>query len=130
MRLTPPDPPTERIPIQDECFIAARYGHRTWGHWLGEILPLVALAERVYPGRFRYATTFYGGDGASYGSRVAESFAAYGISENRLFRMMANRSYTLAMFPWTSKISRSTRKCRCSEPPKASFQFSARASRA
>jgi hypothetical protein len=100
MRLTPPDPPTEKIPIQDECFIAACYGHGTWGHWLGEILPLVALAERVYPGRFRYATTFYGGDGASYDSRVAESFAAYGISENRLFRMMANRSYTFSSAHW------------------------------
>jgi hypothetical protein len=100
MASTPPDPPAELIPIEDECFIAARYGHGTWGHWLGEILPLAAVAERVYPGRFRYATTFYGGDNIAYGSRVVESFAAYGIAENRLFRMMRNRSYTFSSAYW------------------------------
>lgn len=100
MRQTSPDASTEIIPIKDECFIATRYGHGTWGHWLGEILPLVAVAERLYPGRFRYATTYYGGETAWYGSRIVETFAAYGIAENRLFRMMQNRSYMFSAAHW------------------------------
>jgi hypothetical protein len=97
---TCPDASTDIIPIEDECFIATRYGHGTWGHWLGEILPLVAVAERLYPGRFRYATTFYGGETGWYGSRIVETFAAYGIAENRLFRMMQNRSYMFSAAHW------------------------------
>jgi capsular polysaccharide biosynthesis protein len=96
MRLVAPNSTSDPIQIEDECFIATRYGHGTWGHWLGEIFPLVAVAERLYPGRFRYATTFYGAETAWYGSRIVECFAAYGIAENRLFRMVQNRSYTFS----------------------------------
>ena len=96
MRLEDPHATSELIPIEDECFLATRFGHGTWGHWLGEIFPLVAVAERMYPGQFRYATTFYGAETAWYGSRVVECFAAYGIQESRLFRLVQNRSYVFS----------------------------------
>ena len=50
MRLEDPDATIESIPIEDDCFLATRSGHGTWGHWLGEILPLVAVAERNLSG--------------------------------------------------------------------------------
>jgi capsular polysaccharide biosynthesis protein len=95
-----PDSVSDPIPIEDECFLATRFGHGTWGHWLCEILPLVVVTEHMYPGRFRYAIAFYGGETARYGSRIVESLAAYGISENRLFRMEQNRSYVFSRASW------------------------------
>jgi hypothetical protein len=42
--------PTERA----DLLLVARHGIATWGHWLGELLPKIVLAEKLHPGRFRY----------------------------------------------------------------------------
>ena len=72
------------VPIQDEVMLVARYGERTWGHWLGELLPKVAVCEHHFPGRFRYAvqSDCLGGD--IVGQRLAESLMAYGVGPDRL----------------------------------------------
>ena len=44
-----------RNEISGETVIIARYGAGTWGHWLGELLPKVALLESLFPRRFNYA---------------------------------------------------------------------------
>jgi hypothetical protein len=67
--------------IEEECVLLTRYGHGTWGHWLGEILPTAAIVERLYPGRFKYAVPQHA---SSYGAVMRESLRAYGIETNRI----------------------------------------------
>ena len=76
--LTKPRPVAE---IDDECVIVARYGHGTWGHWVGEILPIAVAVERAFPGRFRYAIPQSGPE--TYVTPMLQSLAAYGIRIER-----------------------------------------------
>jgi capsular polysaccharide biosynthesis protein len=69
------------IDVAEECLSLARYGHGTWGHWLGEILPAAAIVERLYPGRFYYAVPYHRSD---YGRAMKESLRAYGIEADRI----------------------------------------------
>src|ERR1700677_1053021 len=41
--------------IEAECVVLVGRGYDTWGHWIGQYLPIVAAIETVYPGRFRFA---------------------------------------------------------------------------
>lgn len=70
------------IEIREEFVLLARYGHGTWGHWMGEILPIAAAVEAAYPGRFRYAVPQSGH--VDYVTGMIQSLALYGISIQRL----------------------------------------------
>lgn len=85
-----PDISANLYEIGEECVPLCRFGHGTWGHWLGEILPMAALIERAFPGRFHYAVSWEHG---LYNTRVEESLAAYGILENRIIKLSPDRSY-------------------------------------
>jgi hypothetical protein len=85
--------PTEIAELTDECVLLARWGHGTWGHWLAEIIPMAALVERRYPGRFQYAVPDYGG--AAYEGAVHASLHAYGVDSNRLIPVTASKSHVL-----------------------------------
>jgi hypothetical protein len=76
--------------VDDECVSLMRYGHGTWGHWLGEILPTAAIVERMYPGRFKYAIPLHRSE---YGLTMRESLRAYGIELRRVL-----------LLPWTETI--------------------------
>ena len=80
--------------LTGECVLLTRWGHGTWGHWLAEILPMAALIERRYPGRFRYAVPDHGD--TSYGAAVLDSLHAYGIDAHRLIRIPPVKSCFLA----------------------------------
>ena len=79
--------------IDGETIIIARFGAWTWGHWLGELLPKIVLAEHAFPGRFRYAiahrydlpefVTFW------------QSLQAYGIAPERLVLLESAKDYVL-----------------------------------
>ena len=74
-----------RVEVRDETVLIARFGDGTWGHWLVELLPKIALCERHAPGRFRYALAAAGlGQGGVWRERVLESMAAYGVEQDRL----------------------------------------------
>ena len=72
--------PTEEISA--ETVIVARYGVWTWGHWIGELLPKIALVEAAFPGRFLFAVpnTY----DVSEWRTLRESIEAYGVSRKRL----------------------------------------------
>jgi capsular polysaccharide biosynthesis protein len=115
----PPFPPTPlpsaveataRWPTEDvdgEKLLVARYGIGTWGHWLGELLPKIVLAERVFPGRFSFVVPdAVVGSVASNGiwQRIRESLAVYKIAESRLFPLNQDRTYRFSTLFAVSKI--------------------------
>lgn len=77
--------------VDDECVIIARYGHGTWGHWIGEILPMAVAVESAFPGRFLYAIPQSGSE--TYVTPMLQSLAAYGIRIERLAWLRANRAH-------------------------------------
>ncbi len=87
-------PLLERLPvetIEGPCLLASRYGASTWGHWTLEILPKIVVAERAWPGRFRFVIPEHivavTDSGRSYARAVLESLAAYGIADDRLVQV-------------------------------------------
>lgn len=79
--------------FNEECLLLARYGHGTWGHWLGEILPAAVAAERSHPGRFRFLVPAHSG---AYGIRLRASLAAYGIGIDRIIVTDGSRPLRLS----------------------------------
>ncbi|NCY25798.1 MAG: glycosyltransferase family 61 protein [Alphaproteobacteria bacterium] len=73
------------IDVATETVLVARFGVATWGHWLGELLPRIVLAERCFPGRFSYTlprSVFSQPEGTIWGA-IRQSIAAYGIALDR-----------------------------------------------
>lgn len=82
---------TEDVP--QETLIVARFGAWTWGHWVGELLPKIAVVERAFPGRFSYAVPqLHGGLDCR---NFRESISAYGTASERLVLLEPDRAYTL-----------------------------------
>ena len=79
--------------IEQECLILARYGHGTWGHWLGEILPIAALVEERIPGRFRYAVPQHAA--GPYTEAMIQSLATYGIGTDSIIWLRQDRAHRL-----------------------------------
>jgi hypothetical protein len=84
------------IRIREETLLVARYGLYTWGHWLGELLPKIVVAEARYPGRFRFAlpsTVTDDGDPLLPVDRMRESLLAYGIGRDRFLLLYPAMNY-------------------------------------
>ena len=78
--------------LPGDAVLIARYGVRTWGHWLGELLPKLVCVEACYPGRFRYVLP----DAAIHDPSLRtlrQSLVAYGITQERLILLPPRRSY-------------------------------------
>lgn len=82
----------EEVVVDGSVVLIARYGIRTWGHWLGELLPKAVCLEAAYPGRFRYA---FPNDLVADPelANMAESLRAYGITDSRLVLLHPGRRY-------------------------------------
>ncbi|WP_341675860.1 glycosyltransferase family 61 protein [Niveibacterium sp. SC-1] len=83
--------------ISGECLLVARFGIQTWGHWLGEMLPKLVVAERCFPGRFRYVlhrSVFSSPGRRSIWSSIGESLQAYGVGRERIAPVVAEKSYS------------------------------------
>jgi len=96
----PAAPPLSVAPTEDvsePLLLGARYGVGTWGHWLGEILPGIVVAEHFYPQRFRYVLP-------PLGPPFIESLEAYGIGVNRIFPIRTDRAYRFASLFAVSQI--------------------------
>jgi len=72
--------------------LSARFGLRTWGHWLGELLPKVVCTEAAYPGRFRYIVPDSITNDLNLRT-MRQSLEAYGISGDRLFFVKGGHAY-------------------------------------
>ena len=84
--------------VYGEVLLIARWGIATWGHWLGELLPQVVLAEQSSPGRYRYALPQVVIDapaGTSWAA-IRESLVAYGVGADR---WVGIKDYTDYIFP-------------------------------
>jgi hypothetical protein len=81
--------------VPEEVLLIARYGVRTWGHWLGELLPKVVCVERAYPGRFRYVVPESIVADLNLGT-VRQSLEAYGVGQERLLLVRGGRGYRFA----------------------------------
>jgi hypothetical protein len=87
------------IDVAENCLLLARFGENTWGHWVAEMLVKAVIAERFFPGRFRYVVPGWTTElqaPRGYADSVLESLAAYGISPNRLLRMGGFQFYRFA----------------------------------
>jgi hypothetical protein len=75
--------------------LLARFGEGTWGHWLGEILPRATLAEHFFPGKFAYVVPAWTTTAGStkFADSVLESLRAYGIGEDRIYRLIEDTGY-------------------------------------
>jgi capsular polysaccharide biosynthesis protein len=84
------------VDVDNETVLIARFGTFTWGHWLCELLPKLALVENAYPGRFSFAIpqeVFSAPEAALPFVRMRESLAAYGIEQARVAALRADRDY-------------------------------------
>jgi capsular polysaccharide biosynthesis protein len=84
-------PPRRGLPephdVDGDVMLIARFGCRTWGHWLGELLPKVAVCEWHFPNRYFYALPHEAIDVERSGviaKRIRESLAAYGVPMGRV----------------------------------------------
>jgi Flp pilus assembly protein TadD len=83
---------TEQATIEQPAVLIGRYGIRTWGHWLGELLPKVVAVESRWPGRFRYILP----DRFDFDPvhvTAMESLAYYGIGKDRLVLVAPKTMY-------------------------------------
>ncbi len=101
------DRPMQRFDV--ECVLVARYGISTWGHWVAELLPKMALIEDAFPGRFRFVlpekVVLDSGAGSVW-TRIAESLVACGIPLSRVLPLKDEFNYSFAsMFAVTPVFS-------------------------
>ncbi len=105
--------PLGLVQIDEPVLLIARWGAvSVWGHWLGELLPKVVMAEQAHPGRFRYAIPIdiiRRTEERSFSTAVLESLAAYGIGEDRILpldhRFNHRFSQLFAMTPVWSHVA-------------------------
>lgn len=85
--------------VEGESLLIARFGQATWGHWLGELLPKVVLAEHFFPGRFKYvvsAAIVHNAHRPGLWKSIMDSLAAYGIGPDRLEPVLPQYNYTFS----------------------------------
>ena len=80
--------------VNEECLLLARYGHNTWGHWMGELLPKAVIAEK----KFKYVVS------KNIIENEVQSLSYYGINKDRLVFLDPKNKYIFNNLSATSKI--------------------------
>ncbi len=88
------NPARPRLELPGECLLLSRWGLATWGHWLAELLPLVAMAEAAHPGRFTYILPAGFGEGATQSH--AQSLRLHGVSPGRWLALRPGHDHGFA----------------------------------
>jgi tetratricopeptide (TPR) repeat protein len=80
--------------IEGAIVLIARFGYRTWGHWLGELLPKIVALESRKPGHFRYLVPelFRASDESK---TAVESLGYYGITPDRTIFATPRTRYSI-----------------------------------
>ena len=81
------------IEVDAETVLIARFGEGTWGHWLVEMLPKLAVCEMVWPNRFLYAVPHWVLQGGLFSDRIFESMEAYGVTADRLVQLKSDQVF-------------------------------------
>lgn len=84
---------TRREVVDEPAVLIGRYGVRTWGHWLGELLPKVVAVESRWPGRFRYILPDRFVTDPVHITAM-QSLAYYGIGRERLILLPPKAMYS------------------------------------
>jgi tetratricopeptide (TPR) repeat protein/capsular polysaccharide biosynthesis protein len=84
---------TEQGMIDEPAVLIGRYGIRTWGHWLGELLPKVVAVESRWPGRFRFILPDRFASDPVHVTAM-ESLVYYGIEKERLILVPPRMMYS------------------------------------
>ncbi|HEY6431568.1 MAG TPA: glycosyltransferase 61 family protein [Acetobacteraceae bacterium] len=80
------------VEVDRAVVVLGRYGLRTWGHWLGELLPKVACLERFSPGQFSYglpADVLHD----AHLRTARESLRFHGVDDDRVVALEVGRRY-------------------------------------
>jgi hypothetical protein len=81
-----------RFDVEGPAVLVARYGFRTWGHWLGELLPKIVCVETLFPRKYRYVLP-----AAIFTDPVLrtefESLEYYGINSERVIQVQHQSIY-------------------------------------
>jgi Glycosyltransferase 61 len=89
--------------IDENAIIIGRFGMRTWGHWLGELLPKIVCMEAREPGRYKYLFPApLMSDPLLKPQR--ESLEFYGVGPDRLHLLEPGRSYRFRELAWVSSV--------------------------
>lgn len=81
--------------IDHRAILIGRFGIRTWGHWLGELLPKVVCAEYFAPKQFQYVLPASVTEDPHF-RNVMASLAHYGVGPERLTTLSNGRPYRFA----------------------------------
>lgn len=94
-----------RVPVK--ALLIARYGYRTWGHWLCELLPKIVCIEKIYGSVFQYVlpSKIYSDPTLR---TVRQSLEYYGIDIARVVQVESDAAYTFDQLfcvspVWTSQ---------------------------
>ncbi len=79
------------VEVDAETLLIARFGEGTWGHWLVELLPKLAICETIWPNRFLYAVPHWILQGGLFSDRIFESMEAYGVPADRLVQLRSDQ---------------------------------------
>ncbi len=80
------------VEVDRAVVVLGRYGLRTWGHWLGELLPKVACLERFSPGQFSYglpADILHD----AHLRTARKSLRFHGVNDDRVVTLEVGRRY-------------------------------------
>jgi hypothetical protein len=78
--------------IDESAIIIGRFGMRTWGHWLGELLPKIMCVEALQPLHYKYLFPAPLISDPMLRSQ-RESLEFYGLDRERLLLVQPGRSY-------------------------------------
>lgn len=75
--------PGDALEVPQTAVLIARFGIRTWGHWLGELLPKVVVVEAAFPMKYSYILPQEVATAPGF-KTLLESLQYYGIGFDRL----------------------------------------------
>jgi tetratricopeptide (TPR) repeat protein/capsular polysaccharide biosynthesis protein len=84
---------TREAVIEGPAVLIGRFGIRTWGHWLGELLPKLLAVELMMPQRFRYVLPDRMTTDPIHRTAL-EALEYYGIGVERLALVAAETIYS------------------------------------
>ncbi len=87
------------VGVEVPCIVVSRYGLMVWGHWVGELLPRLLLAERMFPGRFRYVLpglVLASSSPRNVWNSIWDTIRAAGVTSDRIIAPDESKNYVFS----------------------------------